>query len=47
VKMIELTLDQVQALAQAGSPPIVIDPTTRKASTLVPTDRLSGMIRAQ
>ena len=36
--MIELTLDQVQALAQAGSPPTVIDPTTRKTYTLVPTD---------
>jgi uncharacterized protein (DUF433 family) len=38
VNMIELTLDQVQALAQAGSPPTVIDPTTRKTYTLVPTD---------
>ena len=38
VNMIELTLDQVQALAQAGSPPTVIDPTTRKTYALVPTD---------
>jgi hypothetical protein len=38
VNMIELTPDQVQALAQAGSPPIVIDPTTRKIYALVPTD---------
>src|SRR5206468_2097211 len=38
VDMIELTLDQVQALAQAGSPPTVIDPTTRKIYALVPTD---------
>ena len=36
--MIELTLDQVHALAQAGSPPTVIDPTTRKTYALVPTD---------
>jgi uncharacterized protein (DUF433 family) len=38
VNMIELTLDQVHALAQAGSPPTVIDPTTRKTYALVPTD---------
>ena len=36
--MIELTLDQVRALAQAGSPPTVIDPTTQKTYALVPTD---------
>ena len=36
--MIELTLDQVQALAQAGSPTTVIDPITRKTYALVPTD---------
>jgi uncharacterized protein (DUF433 family) len=36
--MIELTLDQVLALAQAGSPPTVIDPTTRKTYALVPTN---------
>jgi uncharacterized protein (DUF433 family) len=36
--MIELTPDQVQALAQAGSPPTVIDPTTRKTYILVPTE---------
>ena len=36
--MIELTLDQVQALAQAGSPATVIDPTTQKTYALVPTD---------
>ncbi len=36
--MIELTLDQAQVLAQAGSPPTVIDPTTRKTYALVPTD---------
>src|SRR5438270_3933192 len=36
--MIELTLDQVRALAEAGDPPTVIDPTTRKTYTLVPTD---------
>jgi uncharacterized protein (DUF433 family) len=38
VNMIELTLEQVQALAQAASPLTVIDPTTRKTWTLVPTD---------
>ena len=36
--MIELTLDQVQALTQAGSPTTVIDPTTRKTYALVPID---------
>ena len=36
--MIELTHDQVQALAQAGSHPTVIDPTSRKTYALVPTD---------
>ncbi len=41
--MIELTLDQVQALAQAGSPPTVIDPTTRKTYALVPTDAGSSV----
>jgi len=40
--MIELTLDQVQALAQAGGPATVIDPTTRKTYTLVPTDAESS-----
>jgi hypothetical protein len=38
VNMIELTLDQVQALAQAGSSVTMIDPTARKTWTLVPTD---------
>jgi uncharacterized protein (DUF433 family) len=38
VNMIELTPDQVQALARAGSTPTVIDPTTRKIYALVPTD---------
>jgi uncharacterized protein (DUF433 family) len=42
VNMIELTLDQVQALAEAGSPPTVIDPTTRKIYALVPTDVVSS-----
>ena len=37
VNMIELTLDQVQALAQAGNPPTVIDPTTRMTYALVAT----------
>jgi uncharacterized protein (DUF433 family) len=37
VTMIELTPDQVLALAQAGSSPTVIDPTTGKVGTLVPT----------
>ena len=36
--MIELTLDQVRTLAEAGCPPTVIDPTTRKTYTLVPID---------
>ena len=45
--MIELTLDQVQALAQAGSPPTVIDPTTRKTYTLVPTDAMSSSQETQ
>jgi uncharacterized protein (DUF433 family) len=43
VHMIELTLDQVRALAQAGSPPTVIDPTTRKTYTLVPTEAGSSL----
>jgi uncharacterized protein (DUF433 family) len=47
VNMIELTLDQVQALAQAGSPPTVIDPTTRKTYTLVPTDAGSSSQETQ
>jgi uncharacterized protein (DUF433 family) len=45
--MIELTLDQVQALAQAGSPPTVIDPTTRKTYALVPTDAGSSALETQ
>jgi uncharacterized protein (DUF433 family) len=37
--MIELTLDQVRAIAQVGEhPPTVIDPTTRVIYALVPTD---------
>ena len=36
--MIELTLDQVRALAQAGTPPTVMDPTTRQVYVLMPTD---------
>jgi uncharacterized protein (DUF433 family) len=47
VNMIELTLDQVQALAQAGSPATVIDPTTRKTYTLVPTDAGSSSQETQ
>jgi uncharacterized protein (DUF433 family) len=42
VTMIELTLEQARALAQAGSPPTVIDPTTRKTYALVPTDACAG-----
>jgi uncharacterized protein (DUF433 family) len=42
VNMIELTLDQVQALAQAGSPPTVLDPTTRQTYSLVPADAASS-----
>ncbi len=34
--MIELTLDQVRALAQAGTPPTLIDPTTRQVYVLLP-----------
>ena len=45
--MIELTLDQVQALAQSGSPPTVIDPTTRKTYALVPTDAGSSSQETQ
>ena len=45
--MIVLTLDQVQALAQAGSPPTVIDPTTRKTYALVPTDAGSSAQETQ
>ncbi len=40
--MIELTLDQVRALAQAGDRPTVIDPTTRTAYALVPLDEMPG-----
>ena len=40
--MIELTLDQVRALAQAETP-TVIDPTTRKIYALVPTDAQAGV----
>ena len=40
--MIELTLDQVRALAQSGSPPTVIDPTTKTAYVLVPIDQARG-----
>ena len=40
--MIEFTLDQVQALTHAGSPPTVIDPTTRKTYALVPIDAVSS-----
>jgi uncharacterized protein (DUF433 family) len=36
--MIELTLEQVQALAQAGNPPTVMDPTTRQVYVLMPAD---------
>ena len=45
--MIELTLDQVQALAQTGGPPTVIDPTTRQTYTLVPTDAGSSAQQTQ
>jgi uncharacterized protein (DUF433 family) len=41
--MIELTLDQVRALAQADSPPTVIDPTTRTTYTLVRSDVYARM----
>ncbi len=34
--MIELTLEQVQALTQAGPPPTVMDPTTRQVYVLMP-----------
>jgi uncharacterized protein (DUF433 family) len=36
--MIELTLEQVEALHQEGGPPTVIDPTTKTAYTLVPIE---------
>jgi hypothetical protein len=42
VNMIELTIDQVRALAQATGPLTVIDPTTRKTYVLVPTDAESS-----
>jgi uncharacterized protein (DUF433 family) len=47
VHMIELTLDQAQALAQSVSPPTVIDPTTRKTYALVPTDAGSSAQETQ
>ena len=47
VNMIELTLDQVQALTPAGSPPTVVDPTTRKTYALVPTDAGSSAQQTQ
>ncbi len=40
VNMIELTLEQAQAIAGNGSPPTVIDPTTKVAYTLVPIQEL-------
>ena len=36
--MIELTLEQAQALHQAGGSPSVFDPTTKTAYTLVPIE---------
>lgn len=36
--MIELTPEQVRAIAQAGSPPTVIDPTTKQVYALVPAE---------
>jgi uncharacterized protein (DUF433 family) len=41
--MIELTLDQVRALAQAGNPQTVIDPITKTAYALVPLDNHGGV----
>ena len=41
--MIELTLDQVRALAQAGNPQTVIDPTTKTAYALVPLENHGGV----
>jgi uncharacterized protein (DUF433 family) len=46
VDMIELTLEQVRALAQTEGPPTVIDPTTRKTYALVPTEEVSSVSRA-
>jgi uncharacterized protein (DUF433 family) len=36
--MIELTLEQAQALAQAGAPPTVMDRTTKQVYVLVPAN---------
>jgi uncharacterized protein (DUF433 family) len=41
--MIELTLEQVQALALAGERLTLIDPTTRKTYALVPTEDVSAV----
>jgi len=40
VNMIELTLEQVRAIAHAGSLPTVIDPTTRQVYALVPAEEV-------
>jgi uncharacterized protein (DUF433 family) len=41
--MIELTLDQVRALAQAGTSPTVMDPTTRQVYILMPAQVHAGV----
>ncbi len=41
--MIELTLEQVQALAQVGTPPIVMDPITRQVYVLMPAPASLGV----
>jgi uncharacterized protein (DUF433 family) len=41
--MIELTLDQVRALAQAGNPPTLVDPTTKQVYILTPAHAHVGV----
>jgi uncharacterized protein (DUF433 family) len=41
--MIELTPEQIRALAQAGTPPTVVDPTTRQVYVLMPADAHAGV----
>jgi uncharacterized protein (DUF433 family) len=41
--MIELTIDQVRALAQAGALPTVMDPTTRQVYVLMPAYPHAGV----
>ena len=45
--MIELTPEQVRALAEAGEHPLVmIDPTTRKTYALVPTEQVASGVES-